>query len=265
VHSKEALDNQLHWVVMTSLLERVRAGTPTLGTFLNLGSTLAAEACALSGFDWLLVDLEHGAGGEEALVGQILAGAAHGVPVLVRTESAERIRAGHVLDLGANGVMFPRLNTPEEVADAVSHLSYPPHGDRGIAGFNRAREFGGDGREAQEVNASILSIVQIETFAALNNVEKIAAIPGVDVLFVGPSDLSASLGIPGQLDAPQFIEALHRVVDACRGASVAPGIMLANPDSDRLQWLLAQGFTFNAIGSDSSLLKSAARAAASQS
>src|ERR1035438_970104 len=103
---------------MSTLLERVRAGTLTLGTFLNLGSTLAAEVCALSGFDWLLVDLEHGAGGEEALVGQILAGAAHDVPVLVRTESAERIRAGHVLDLGAAGVMYPRLNTVDEVVAA---------------------------------------------------------------------------------------------------------------------------------------------------
>jgi 2-dehydro-3-deoxyglucarate aldolase/4-hydroxy-2-oxoheptanedioate aldolase len=247
------------------LLERVRAGAPTRGTFLNLGSTLAAEVCALSGFDWLLVDLEHGAGGEEALVGQILAGASHGVPVLVRTESAERIRVGHVLDLGAYGVMFPRLDTPEEVTDALRHLSYPPHGDRGIAGFNRAREFGGDRREAHDVNASILGVVQIETLAALNNVEKIAEIPGVHVLFVGPSDLSAALGIPGQFDAPQFLDALSRVVDACRAANVAAGIMQGAPDPERAQWLADQGFSFNAVGSDSSLLLSAARAAATRS
>ena len=88
-------------------------GDVNLGTFLNLGSPLVAEVCALSGFDWLLVDLEHGAGGEEALVGQLLAGAAHDVPVLVRVESAERIRVGHALDLGAAGVMFPRLDTPD--------------------------------------------------------------------------------------------------------------------------------------------------------
>ena len=78
-------------------------------------------------------------------MGQFLAGAAHDVPVLVRVESAERIRVGHVLDLGAQGVMFPRLNTPEEVREAVSHLWYPPKGDRGVAGYNRARQFGGDG------------------------------------------------------------------------------------------------------------------------
>jgi 2-dehydro-3-deoxyglucarate aldolase/4-hydroxy-2-oxoheptanedioate aldolase len=208
-----------------------------------------------------LVDLEHGAGGEEALVGQILAGAAHGTPVFVRTETAERIRAGHVLDLGACGVMFPRLDTPEEVALAVGHLSYPPRGDRGIAGFNRARLFGADGRSAQEVDESILSIVQIETLAALDDVETIAATNGVDVLFVGPSDLSAAMGIPGQLDAPAYLDALSRVVEACRRENKAAGILSA--DNERVASLLQRGFSFIAVGSDSSLLGAAAKAAAS--
>ena len=248
---------------MTTFLERVRAGSPTRGTFLNLGSTLAAEVCALSGFDWLLVDLEHGAGGEEALVGQILAGAAHNVPVLVRPESAERIRAGHVLDLGACGVMFPRLDTPQEVEAAVRHLAYPPSGDRGIAGYNRARQFGGDDRDCEQVNASILSVVQIETLPALTQVEQIAAIAGVDVLFVGPSDLSAALGIPGKLDTAQFQEALDRVVRACRDANIAAGILTG--DAQQVDQLVEQGFSFVAVGSDSSLLRAAASAAATSS
>jgi 2-keto-3-deoxy-L-rhamnonate aldolase RhmA len=245
---------------MTTFLEKVRAGTPTCGTFLNLGSTLAAEVCALSGFDWLLVDLEHGAGGEEALVGQLLAGAVHDVPVLVRTESSERIRVGHVLDLGTCGVMFPRLDTPDEVNAALSHLWYPPKGDRGIAGFNRAREFGSDGRSSDQVNGEILGIIQIETLPALNDVEKIAAIPGVDVLFVGPSDLSAAMGIPGQFDAPELVAALSRVVDACQRENVAAGILTA--DLERVAGLRKMGFNFIAIGSDSSILKGAATTAA---
>ena len=93
-----------------TLRDRLRAGAPTLGTFLNLGSPLAAEACALAGFDWLLIDLEHGPG-EDALVGQLLAAAVHGVPALVRVETDERIRAGRALDAGAAGVMFPRMPT----------------------------------------------------------------------------------------------------------------------------------------------------------
>jgi 2-keto-3-deoxy-L-rhamnonate aldolase RhmA len=226
---------------------------------LNLGSALAAEVCALSGFDWLLVDLEHGAGGEEGLVGQILAGAAHGVPVIVRVEAAERIRMGHVLDLGVAGVMLPRLNSPDEVREALRHLWYPPHGDRGVAGYNRAREFGGDGREPQEVNDSILSVVQIESVSALESVSEIAAIPGVDVLFVGPSDLSTSMGIPGQFDAPELLAAFDAVIAAAREQKISAAILAG--DLSRVEPLSVRGFDFIAVGSDSSLLRGAARAA----
>lgn len=244
---------------MTTLRERIRAGGATRGTMLNLGSALAAEVCALSGFDWLLVDLEHGAGGEEALVGQILAGAAHGVPVIVRVEAAERIRMGHVLDLGVAGVMLPRLNTPDEVREALRHLWYPPQGDRGVAGYNRAREFGGDGREPQEVNDSILSVVQIESVSALESVSEIAAIPGVDVLFVGPSDLSTSMGIPGQFDAPELLAAFDAVIAAAREQKISAAILAG--DLSRVEPLSVRGFDFIAVGSDSSLLRGAARAA----
>ncbi len=244
---------------MTTLRERVRAGGATRGTMLNLGSALAAEVCALSGFDWLLVDLEHGAGGEEALTGQILAGAAHGVPVIVRVEAAERIRVGHVLDLGVAGVMFPRLNTPDEVREALRHLWYPPEGDRGVAGYNRARQYGGDGRDPKEVNDSILSVVQIESVSALENVEEIAAIPGVDVLFVGPSDLSTSMGIPGQFDAPELLAAFDAVIAAARRQKISVAILAG--DLSRVEPLSARGFDFIAVGSDSSLLRGAARAA----
>ncbi|MGA2123760.1 MAG: aldolase/citrate lyase family protein [Acidimicrobiales bacterium] len=243
-----------------TLRERVREGQSTRGTFLNLGSAGAAEVCALAGFDWLLVDLEHGAGGEDGLVAQLLAGAAHGVPVLARVESSERIRVGHVLDLGAAGVMFPRLDTPDQVRDAIAHLWYPPSGDRGIAGYNRARQFGGDGRENESVNASLLGIVQIETAPALQSVREIASIPGVDVLFVGPSDLSMALGIPGQFDHPVLLSAFDDVIAAAKESGVAAGILAVTPD--RVGALASRGFTFIGVGSDSSLLRDAAKAAA---
>jgi 2-dehydro-3-deoxyglucarate aldolase/4-hydroxy-2-oxoheptanedioate aldolase len=229
------------------------------GTFLNLGSPLVAEVLALSGFEWLLVDLEHGVRSEEALIGQLLAGAAHDVPMLVRVESSQRIRVGHVLDLGADGVMFPRLNTPEEAREAVSHLWYPPKGDRGVAGYNRGRQFGGDARETSDVNDSILGIVQIETLSALENVSSIAAVPGVDVLFVGPSDLSTAMGIPGQFDEPQFVEALDKVVEAARKVNVAAGIL--TNDLGRVDALYERGYTLISVASDSGLLRSAALAA----
>lgn len=249
--------------VVTTWREQVREGADLRGTFLNLGSPLAAEVLALSGFDWLLVDLEHGARSEEALIGQLLAGAAHDVPVFVRVESAERIRVGHVLDLGACGVMFPRLDTPEEVRAAVAHLWYPPQGDRGVATYNRARSFGGDDRDAAGVNGEIVGVVQIESATAVENVARIAAIPGVDVLFVGPADLSTSLGIPGQLDAPIFRDALDAVVAAARSSKIAAGILTGEPE--RVADLNERGFSFVAVASDSALLRQAATRATSRS
>ena len=233
----------------SSLRARIRSCEPTVGTFVNLGSVLAAETCALAGFDWLVVDLEHGAGSEEALTGQLLAAGIHQVPVIVRVESAERIRSGRVLDLGAAGVMFPRLDSAEEVAGAVRHLRYPPEGDRGVATYNRAWAFGMRG-----------GAVQIETVSALAEVEAIAEVPGVDVLFVGPIDLSHALGVPGRFDAPEFRAALTTVVRAAKSAGIPAGILAR--DRDRALECVEDGFTFVGIASDSALLGAAARAAA---
>jgi 2-dehydro-3-deoxyglucarate aldolase/4-hydroxy-2-oxoheptanedioate aldolase len=244
----------------TSLRNRIHSGEPTIGTFLNLGSPLAAEACALAGFDWLLVDLEHGGGGEAALVGQMLAGATHRIPVLVRVESAERIRSGRVLDLGAAGVMFPRLDTPAQVATAIQHLRYPPDGDRGVATYNRACGFGLRSEVLESANTSVVGIVQIESLAALEEVEAIAQLPGVDVIFVGPADLSYALGVPRELDSREFRAALTRVVAAARAAGISAGILARS--NEAAQAYLEQGFTFLAVGSDSTFIATAARQAA---
>ncbi len=244
----------------TSLRDRIQSGEPTIGTFLNLGSPLAAEVCALACFDWLLADLEHGGGDEAALVGQLLAAATHRVPMLVRVESAERIRTGRVLDLGAAGVMFPRLDTVAEVAAAIRHLRYPPEGDRGVARYNRACGFGLRSEALHSANGRVLGIVQIESVAALDAVEEIVRVPGVDVIFVGPADLSYAIGVPRQLDSPEFRSALNRVVGAARAAGISAGILA--PSNETAQAYHEQGFTFLAVGSDSTFIAAAARDAA---
>jgi 2-dehydro-3-deoxyglucarate aldolase/4-hydroxy-2-oxoheptanedioate aldolase len=243
-----------------SLRARLRAGEPALGTFLSLGSTLTAEVCAAAGFDWLLADLEHGAGGEDALVGQVLAAAAHGVPVIARVESADRIRAGRVLDAGAAGVMFPRLDTSASVTEAVAHLRYPPAGDRGVATYNRACQFGLRPEALDTANDAVLAVVQIESVDSLDAVERIASIPDVDVLFVGPRDLTHALGVPGRFDAPEYRAALARVRDAARANGIVAGVLAATRAAAEAH--VADGFTFVAVGSDASLLASSACAAA---
>src|SRR4051812_44960322 len=155
---------------MTDLSSRLASGDTLYGTFLGLGSALAAEACALAGFDWLLVDLEHGGGDYSVLLHQQLAADAHGVPMLVRVESTDRIRAGRALDLGAAGIMFPGIESPSEAGQVIRHLHYPPAGDRGVATYNRACGFGLHPEVLETANEKIIGIVQIESRRAIERV-----------------------------------------------------------------------------------------------
>src|SRR5881392_214331 len=151
------------------------------------------------------------AAAEEQIRDVVPAAGSYGVPTVVRVESAARIRMGRVLDSGAAGIMLPRMNTVDEVAEAVRHLRYPPEGDRGVATYNRACRFGLDPGALDRANANVLTVVQIESARAVEQVEEIAAVDGVDVLFVGPRDLSHDLRVPGDTRAPSYLAALDRV------------------------------------------------------
>lgn len=237
------------------LRRRVMAGQATLGVFVGGASAVTGEVCAAAGADWLLLDLEHGAGGEEQARDLIPAAAAYGVPTLVRVESAARIRIGRVLDLGAAGVMLPRLDRAAEVAEALAHLRYPPAGDRGVATYNRACRFGLDPAALDRAAGDILGVVQIESAAAVAQAGEIAALDGADVLFVGPRDLSHDLGVPGDVTAPSFTAALDQVRRAAREHGKACGLLVA--DGAAAATRQAEGWTFVAIGSDTTLLATA--------
>lgn len=242
-----------------ALRDRFLAGEPTVGTFLGLGSVAAAEVCASAGLDWVLADLEHGSG-DEAEVGAIVAAAgAYGAATLVRVEQAERIRIGRVLDAGAAGVMLPRISSAAEAAAALRHRLYPPEGDRGVATYNRAARWGGEVAALDVANDRAVGIVQIETAGAMSDLDAIAAVPGADVLFVGPQDLSYALGVPRQFDAPVCQEAFDRVVAACQAHGKVAGIL--TNDRAGAEAYLARGFKFIAIGSDATLLAATVRGA----
>ena len=235
-----------------NLKARLARGEATYGTFLGAGSAVTAEVCAAAGVDWVLLDLEHGGGGEEQASGVVPAAASYGVPTVVRAESTERIRAGRLLDLGAAGVMFPRIDGPEDAASAISHLRYPPLGDRGVATYNRMCHYGLDPSALDRSDDEVLGVVQIETAGALATVEEIAALDGVDVLFVGPRDLSLALGVPGDLNAPVYVEALERVLAAARRTARPPGLLV--PNGAAAATMTAAGWQFLAIGSDTTIL-----------
>lgn len=242
-----------------SFRDRTLAGETLFGMFLDLGSAASAELCGTLGYDWLLVDLEHGAGGEADLVGQFTAiAAAGGSAPLARPQSGERIRIGRALDLGARGVMVPRLDSAEQAREAVTFLRYPPHGIRGVATRVRGAGLGVVGHgDVHRLNERVVGIVQIESVGGLRDADAIAALDGVDVLFVGPADLSHSLGIPGQFQHPDYLAALDRVVAACRAHGKAAGILLY--DTAVVPRHLELGFTFVGIGADAMFVVEGAR------
>lgn len=238
-----------------ALRSRLANGDTTIGTFVGMASATAAEVCAAAGADWILLDLEHGAGTEAAVCDGVLAAGAYGVPTLVRVETADRIRIGRVLDQGAAGVMVPRLDTARQAADVLAHLRYPPQGDRGVATYNRSCRWGMTRATLTDTTQHALGVIQIETVSALDAVDDIAALDGVDVVFVGPLDLSFALGVPLQFDSPAFIEALDRVLAAATTHGKAAGILAAN--IALAAHYVARGFRFVAIGSDSTMLAGA--------
>jgi 2-dehydro-3-deoxyglucarate aldolase/4-hydroxy-2-oxoheptanedioate aldolase len=226
--------------------ERLAAGETLVGTFLNLGSAVSAEVCARAGFDWLLVDLEHGAGTEAELIPALQAIAGR-CAALVRVEANERPRFARALDSGADGVMVPRVDSAEDARHAVSFMRYPPAGVRGVASMNRGKGWGFDADPAEA-----LCVIQIETRRAVEEAREIAATDGVDVLFVGPSDLGAALGTT---ELP-----LEDVIAAAHAERKAAGIMArTREDAERF---IALGFSFVGLGSDSLFLAHGARAAA---
>ena len=238
--------------VMKWIRGRVLAGEFMTGTFLNLGSSLTAEMAGQAGFDWVLIDLEHGAGDRQELLLQLQALESTPAAPIVRIAWNDAVLFKRVLDLGVSGIMVPYVQSPEEAQRAVAAMRYPPAGVRGVASMNRACGFGaGFDEYFKSANSKLLTLVQIETAAAVDHAEEIAAVDGVDVLFVGPMDLSVSMGISCQWDHPALRAAFATVVSACRNAGKAAGVLLMKKDFDRA---VIEGFSFVGLGSDGAVI-----------
>jgi 2-keto-3-deoxy-L-rhamnonate aldolase RhmA len=238
---------------MKFIRERVLRREFMAGGWCNLGSPITVEMAARAGFDWILLDQEHGPGDNMTLLHQIQAADAGSAPVIVRIAWNEMPRFKRVLDLGAAGVMVPYVQTPQEAADVVSFMRYPPEGVRGVASSPRATGFGFDFSEYFEAaNRRLLTVVQVETAKAVENLEAIASVSGVDVLFVGPLDLSMSLQKPGRFNDPDFIAVLKNISAVVKSAGKAAGIFL--PGLSELPLAVELGFTFVAVGTDGGIV-----------
>jgi 4-hydroxy-2-oxoheptanedioate aldolase len=246
---------------MKWIRERVLSGELMGGTFLNLGSSVTAEIAGQAGLDWLLIDLEHGSGDRHELLVQLQAIESTAAAPIVRIAWNDPVRFKRILDLGPSGIMVPYVQSPEEARMAVASMRYPPAGIRGVASMHRAGGFGLSFEEyLRSADSQLLTVVQIETPAALDRVDEIAMVEGVDVLFVGPMDLSTGLGIAGQWHHPLFSEALNRVVRACRKAGKSAGTLILS--EEQIERSIAGGFSFLALSSDGALVAKGMRAVA---
>lgn len=246
---------------MSTLKERLKTGEAVHGCWLSMGSSLSAEIVANAGFDWALVDLEHGPGTESTLIPQLqVLGKTQTTP-LVRVESFEQARVQRVLDAGVEGVMFPRIKDAEEAKKAISHMYYPPKGKRGMAEITRATQYGKSFETyAAFAQKELLGIIQIETKTSLDHLDEIAAIDGADVLFIGPSDLSLALGVFRQFDHPLFVAAVKATGEAALKAGKAAGVLFGNPS--QYDFYYQHGFRFLACGTDMTFLGGGASAMA---
>lgn len=243
-----------------SFRHRVLAGETVIGAFLVVPSPATVEICARS-LDWVLIDLEHGMATEADLPAMLMATNGTGATPLVRVESGTRPRVGRVLDLGAQGVMVPQVHSAAEARDVAGWLRTQPAGQRGVALFTRGMEYGARGHDGvASRHEELLGIVQIESAAAVAAADEMARIDGVDVLFVGPTDLTHALGIPGRIDEPAYEEAIRTVAAATRAAGKAAGVLLWKPED--VGRYAAMGFTFFGLSSEGMILDRAIRAAA---
>ncbi len=231
------------------LKARIRAGEPSFGTWLQSAEPTFAEMAAIAGFDFIIMDEEHGAGGLEAAVATMRAAACTEATVMIRVPSADPVYLRRLVDAGAQALLVPMVETAEEARAIVEAVRYPPHGRRGNANdITRSSSYGMVPDYYARADDSLLIVVQIETVTAVENARAIAEVDGVDVVFIGPTDLSGSAGLPGQTGAPEVEALIARTVEAVR----AVGKPLATvPRAGRThQQLFDEGYCFVASGSE---------------
>lgn len=242
------------------LRQALRANQPLVGTVVTIGSPVIAEIMALAGWDYIWFDLEHTPMSLETLQSMLQATNGHDVATIVRVSGNDEVLIKRVLDLGPDGIIVPLVNSAEDARRAVRFLRYPPEGIRG-AGLGRAQGYGetGSGNYFEEANRSLAFIAQIEHIDAVNAIDDILAVDGVDGAFLGPLDMSGSMGLLGQTSHPEVEAAERRVFDACRKAGISCGIMTMSPAqaTERLR----QGYRNIGLGIDVDTIMSGALAA----
>ena len=231
----------------------LKAGKPQIGIWSSLSSHIVAEILSNSGFDWVLLDTEHSPNELPMVQGQLHAMQGGTANPVVRVPWNDMVMVKRFLDIGAQSLLLPYVQTVEEAKNAVAYMRYPQGGVRGVAGSTRAAGYGRIKDYLKIAQTELCLLVQAETRKAMTNIEAIAAVEGVDGVFIGPNDLSADLGYLGNWQHPEVWKVMEKAARKIREAGKAPGILVGGADGQRC---LDMGYLFVAVGSDVGLLVS---------
>ncbi|MFG1224280.1 4-hydroxy-2-oxoheptanedioate aldolase [Xanthobacter wiegelii] len=227
-------------------------GRQQLGLWCTLSSAYATEVVAGAGFDWLLLDTEHSPAELTTVLAQLQAVSAYPVSPVVRPAANDAVLIKRLLDIGAQSLLIPYVQNAEEARAAVAATRYPPDGIRGVSALTRATRFGRVKNYAREATRELCLLVQVETQEALDQIDAIAAVEGVDGIFIGPGDLAASLGHVGDLKNARVVDAVENAVARIRAAGKPAGILTGDPAFAKR--CIDLGTTFTAIGVDAGIL-----------
>ena len=229
---------------------KLAAGEVAVGGWIMTADATVAELMAGEAFDWICVDMEHTAAGYAALEDICRAVKASGKEVFARLQGHDEVMAKKVLDIGCEGIIVPCVNTRAEAEHAVAMAKYPPAGIRG-ASLARCTDYGRDfTRYFTEHNDDVLVAVMLEHVDTVRNVDEILSVEGIDAMFIGPYDLSASMNLAGQLDHPEVRAAQEQLLAGCRRHGVAPGLHVVPTEPERVRSSVESGFRFVALGLD---------------
>ena len=240
----------------------LKAARAQIGLWSSLSSNYTVEVIAGAGFDWILLDTEHSPNDLESVLSQLQAAAPYPAHPVVRVAWNDMVLIKRMLDIGAQSLLVPYVSTPEEAAAAVSYVRYPPAGVRGVAGTTRATRFGRVKDYAKRAHEEICLLVQVETQRALDNLEAICAVDGIDGVFIGPADLHASLGYPGEIANAKVKPLIDDAIGRIRKCGRAPGILTPS-EADARHWLDC-GALFVAVGADVGILARGAESLAAK-
>lgn len=235
---------------MKSLKQKMKDRELTIGSWITLGNTAIAEIMAKAGYDWLTIDMEHSAITIENAQNLIQVIELSGCAPLVRVGVNDATIIKRVMDAGAHGVIVPMVNSKEDAEKAVKAVKYPPTGARGV-GLARAQGYGITFEQYKQwLQDESVIVVQIEHIDAVNNLEDILSVDGIDGFIVGPYDLSGSLGVPGQFDYPEVKKALDRIKEVSKDLDANSGFHVVTSDIEPLKQKIDEGYRFIAHSLD---------------